>query len=140
MAALLEILGILFLWIAIPLVIMRLVSSFRATVPRWERGVVERLQRLGLICLIIAIPIIALYLFIFLENRAAVRRWMRGEGEYAPPRIVRRLRRWNTDPAHPFSPGLPSRRASVLPSPPLPLIPPERHRYPRRLRRPWQRQ
>jgi hypothetical protein len=128
-----DIVAILFLWVVVPLVTIRIVARVRAAVPRWELAVVARMQRIALVCLIIAVPIIALYIYVFLADRKILRRWFLGEGEYETTRVVRRLRRVDTEVG--------SRPVSPVPTPwqqrprlggarPAPRI---------RMRRPWQR-
>jgi hypothetical protein len=92
-----DVAAILFLWIIVPVISIRLIATFRAAVPRWVLRVNQSVQRALLVFIIIGVPIIALYLFVFLADKGAVRRGMRGNGEHAPPHIVRHLRRAATD-------------------------------------------
>jgi hypothetical protein len=88
-----DIVVILLLWGVVPLVTIRMIVRIRASLPRWELAVMDRIKRLALVCLIIAVPIVALYVYVFLADRKILRRWFLSEGEYETTRVVRRLRR-----------------------------------------------
>jgi hypothetical protein len=94
-----DVLAIAGLWFAVPLITLRLVTVFRAALPRWERQVSVGLQWVVFVVLIIAVPILALRLFVFLADRVFVHRspHVAGESHAArTPRIVQWLQEQRT--------------------------------------------
>jgi hypothetical protein len=69
----LDILAIIALWIAVPLVTLRLVHAFRAAVPRWERRASVGMQWAVIIVIFLGIPILALLHFTLVADNVAGR-------------------------------------------------------------------